>query len=79
VADPSARAQLEARYVNCFEAGYNDVEFVVDFGQQYGSGAPLYHTRIVTSAPYLRELLDLLTRTYGEYEAAHHDRCGGPR
>jgi hypothetical protein len=69
---------LEARYANCFEVGFNDVEFILSFGQQYESGDPLVHTRIVMSPSYVQEFLELVSRTLAEYRAAH-DPAGGGR
>ena len=69
--------RIEARYANSFEVGFNDVEFILSFGQQYGSGEPLVHTRIVLSPTYVQDFLDLVSRTLAEYRAAHHPDGGG--
>ena len=74
----SSRVPLEARYANCFEVGFNDVDFILSFGQQYESGDPLVHTRIVMSPSYVQEFLELVSRTLAEYRAAH-DPAGGGR
>lgn len=68
---------IEARYANSFEVGFNDVEFIVTFGQQYGSGDPLVHTRIVMNPSYVQEFLKLVSRTLAEYRAAHDPEGGG--
>ena len=68
---------LEARYANCFEVGFNDVEFILSFGQQYESGDPLVHTRIVMNPSYVQEFLELVSRTLAEYRAAHDPEGGG--
>ena len=67
----SPGVRIEARYANSFEVGFNDVEFILSFGQQYGSGDPLVHTRIVMSPSYVQDFLDLVARTFAEYRAAH--------
>ena len=73
----SPGARLEARYANSFEVGFNDVEFILTFGQQYESGDPLVHTRIVMSPTYVQDFLDLVSRTFAEYRAAHEPGEGG--
>jgi len=78
VTKPSPGVRIEARYANCFEVGFNDVEFILSFGQQYGSGDPLEHTRIVMSPTYVQDFLDLVARTLAEYRATH-DAEGGKR
>ena len=74
----SSSVRLEARYANCFEVGFNDVEFILSFGQQYESGDPLVHTRIVMSPTYVQDFLELVSRTLAEYRAAHNP-TGGER
>jgi hypothetical protein len=69
---------IEARYANSFEVGFNDVEFIVTFGQQYGSGDLLVHTRIVMSPSYVQDFLDLVSKTLAEYRIAHGS-AGGKR
>jgi putative protein kinase ArgK-like GTPase of G3E family len=43
-------SSLTARYANHCRVGQNLVEFILDFGQHYGEQAPVYHTRIITTA-----------------------------
>jgi Protein of unknown function (DUF3467) len=78
VTNPSPGVRIEARYANSFEVGFNDVEFIVTFGQQYGSGDPLVHTRIVMSPSYVQDFLDLVAKTLAEYRLAH-ESAGGKR
>jgi uncharacterized protein DUF3467 len=78
VTNPSPGVRIEARYANAFEVGFNDVEFIVTFGQQYGSGDLLVHTRIVMSPSYVQDFLDLVSKTLAEYRIAH-DSAGGKR
>ena len=68
---------LEARYANCINVGFNDVELVLDFGQQYEGGEPLYHTRIVTNPVYVPGFLDVLAGALAEYRAARGEDGGG--
>ena len=74
--DRDARAQggtPEARYANVFTIGHNALEFVLDFGQRYGThDTPCAHTRIVTNPSYARALLTTLSEAIAEYE-----RCFG--
>jgi hypothetical protein len=52
---------MDARYSNFFRVGRNAYELVIEFGQLYQrEEAPRMHTRIVTSLPYARELLQVL-------------------
>lgn len=73
----SPGARLEARYANFFEVGFNDVEFILTFGQQYESGEPLVHTRIVMSPTYVQDFLELVSRTLADYRATHNPQGGG--
>lgn len=73
----SPDGRLEARYANSFEAGFNDVEFILTFGQQYGSGDPLVHTRIVMNPSYVQDFVELVSRTFADYRAAHDPEGGG--
>ena len=67
--DPQDTGQLEARYANYFEVGYNAFEFLLDFGQFYldGEKAQL-HTRIITSPTYAKALLELLRASIDRHE-----------
>jgi hypothetical protein len=62
---------VEGRYANYFKVGHNAFEFVVEFAQLY-SEPPVekIHTRIITSPPYAKELLEVLQRAVDEYERA---------
>lgn len=61
---------IEARYANYFQIGQNAVEFVLEFGQQYGDETvPLLHTRIITSPSYVNNLLKVLQQALAEHEA----------
>ena len=53
--------QTIGRYANCFKVGYNAVEVVLEFGEQYTDGAASgVHTRIVTNPFCARALLATL-------------------
>jgi hypothetical protein len=61
--------QIEGRYANCFQVGYNAFEFAIDFGQFYANGSDgRIHTRIITSPNYMKALLQTLTTSIGGYE-----------
>ena len=63
--------QLEGRYANYFEVGYNAFEFLLKFGQFYPeNGKPQLHTRIVTSPTYAKALLMTLRESIEQYEQA---------
>ena len=60
---------LQGRYANHYRVGYNTYEFVIDFGQLYeGDNEALFHTRIVTSPRYAKELYKILSESIGGYE-----------
>jgi hypothetical protein len=68
---PVGETELEGRYANYFEVGFNAYEFIIDFGQQYPSGSERIHTRIITSPSMVRHLRDLLVRSLEEHEREH--------
>ena len=69
--NPSSRAATSAApkgvYSNYFEIGHTAFEFVLDFGQRYGSDPGPCHTRIVTSPIYAQALLETLRAALEEY------------
>jgi hypothetical protein len=62
----------EARYANYFKVGFNEVEFLLDFGQQHDGGKALIHTRIVISPGYVQSYLTLLMDSIAAYERASY-------
>ena len=49
------------KYANYFQAGFNEFEFVIDFGEFYSDQhEPVLHTRIITNPEYARRLQDVL-------------------
>jgi Protein of unknown function (DUF3467) len=67
--DPPPDA-IEGKYANFFQVGYNACEFLLDFGQMYENGtSERFHTRIVTSPSYAKELLKVLSESIAQYEA----------
>ncbi len=67
--DSGGARDLEGRYANHFQVGYNAFEFVLYFGQYYSEdeGAKL-HTRIVTGPSYAKALLEFLQDCIDKYE-----------
>ena len=66
------RSPREARYANYFEIGVNQEEIVIDLGQMYGEAEPVaFHTRIVTSPVYARELARLLEQAVARNRDEH--------
>jgi Protein of unknown function (DUF3467) len=60
---------VEGKYANYFQVGHNAFEFVIDFGQLYPDRQQQHvHTRIVTSPPYVKELLKVLKDSVQQYE-----------
>jgi hypothetical protein len=68
---PGSSAELEGRYSNHFQVGYNEFEFVVECGQKYGD-EPLarLQTRIITAPAFAKALFTLLQRSVEDYESA---------
>ncbi len=64
--------KLEGRYANYFKVGYNEFEFVIDFGQFYHDDEDTrMHTRIITSPAYMKALLETLRKSIEECERAY--------
>jgi hypothetical protein len=61
------RREVEGRYANYFQVGFNDAEFLLDFGQQYGESEPKVHTRVITSPAYIGAFMDLLAASLSKY------------
>ena len=63
--------KLEGKYANHFAVGYNQCEFVFDFGQSYSESdqAELY-SRIITSPLYAKAFLKMLQDTVMEFESS---------
>ncbi len=61
--------QLEGRYANNFQVGYNAFEFVLDLGQSYSENTEVgFHTRIVTGPAYAKMLSETLRGSLDQYE-----------
>ncbi|MDZ7581790.1 MAG: DUF3467 domain-containing protein [Deltaproteobacteria bacterium] len=64
--------RLEGRYANYFAVGYNEHEFVIDFGQSYSDNDhPELCTRIVTGPAYAKLFLKMLHESIETYEATY--------
>ena len=62
----------DGRYANFFKVGYNEFEFVVDFGQLFQQeDTPHLHTRIVTGPVFAKALWQTLRDSVGEFEARY--------
>lgn len=60
---------LEGRYANHFQVGYNAFEFVLYFGQYYAEDERAkLHTRIVTGPSYAKAMLEFLQDCIDKYE-----------
>ncbi len=69
--DDPTQGDIEGKYANYFQVGHNAFEFLLDFGQMYSDGIQEhFHTRIVTSPSYAKELLKVLGESIEQYEAA---------
>lgn len=77
----SETASLEGKYANFFKVGHNAFEFILDFGQSFvETSRETFHTRIITSPVYAKELLEVLQdsvakheRMYGEIRLHEHE------
>ena len=59
----------EARYANLFRVGFNALEFLLVFGQQFDdSEEERIHTRIVISPLHAKAFCELLESSLREYE-----------
>jgi hypothetical protein len=57
------------RYANYFQAGFNEFEFVIDFGEFYSDQhEPVLHTGIITNPEYARRLHDVLRDALRHYD-----------
>ena len=63
-------AVLVGVYANYFEIGHTAFEFVLDFGQRYGTSVAPCHTRIVTTPVYAQAMLVALRDALHDYTAA---------
>jgi hypothetical protein len=60
---------VEGRSSNHFELAYTEYEFLIDFGQAYGSaGEALVHTRIIMTPSSAKTLLRMLQEMVEKYE-----------
>jgi len=67
--DDPTQGGIDGKYANYFQVGHNAFEFLLDFGQVYSDGTPEhFHTRIVTSPSYAKELLKVLSESIQQYE-----------
>lgn len=68
---------FEARYVNHFQVGFNEFEFIFDFGQLHGRNGqavdvgPVQIARIVMAPPFAQALLTTLQRAIDAHERQH--------
>ena len=58
---------IEAKYANFFQVGFNDVEFLLEFGQDL-EGGPKIHTRVVLSPANVGSFLRLTTESWMSFE-----------
>ena len=63
------RREISGEYANYFRVGFNACEFVCEFGQFYPEEeASRFHTRIITTPTYMKNLIELLQESYHAYE-----------
>ncbi len=67
---PNSRGLL-GQYANCLNVGYNAIEFVLDFSQQYpGEDVPQIALRIITNPAYAKRFSEVLGRALDDYASA---------
>jgi hypothetical protein len=60
---------VEGRSSNHFELAFTESEFLIDFGQAYGSsGEALVHTRIIMTPRSAKTLVSMLQAMVEKYE-----------
>ena len=65
-------APFEGRYANCFNSGYNEFEFVFEFGQFFpGAGDPHWHTKVITSPAYAKAFFETIRESLTSYESTY--------
>lgn len=69
ICDPSP-PELEGRYANHFQVGYNANECLIDFGQDFGQTPPQIHTRIIIHSRNLGFFLELIRRTASNWQTS---------
>ena len=62
---------LVGSYANFLVVGHNAFEFILDFGQGYGVGAPNMHMRVVTTPVYAKAMLEALRTSIERFETQH--------
>ena len=58
---------IEGKYANFFQVGFNEVEFILEFGQEFEDG-PRIHTRVVLSPANVGSFLRLTTESWMSFE-----------
>lgn len=58
---------VEGKYANYFRVGFNDVEFILEFGQEL-EGGPRIHTRVVFSPANVPSFLRLASESWKSFE-----------
>ena len=73
-------SEQHPRFSNHFAIGFNEEEFLLQFGLMYeGQPAPRIHTTVITTPRYARKLLALLRETIDEHESRPGKRARSQR
>jgi len=66
------------KYANHFAIGFNQYEFILDFGQSYSENDPAEPCmRVVTTPAYARAFVEALSKSIAQYEE-EFGTIGGP-
>ena len=61
--------KMKGKYANTYQIGFNQLEFVLDFGQSYrGDEDEYFHTRIVSTPTHTKDLCTTLMLSIQKYE-----------
>jgi Protein of unknown function (DUF3467) len=70
VSEAGRRRPVEGRSANHFEMAFTESEFLLDFGQAYGTSKDaLLHTRIIMTPIAAKTLSRMLARLIDQYES----------
>jgi Protein of unknown function (DUF3467) len=65
-------SQTDPFFANHFSIGYNDEEFLLQFGRMYvGQNDPAVVFTVITTPGYARRLRDLLNESIDRYNLEH--------
>ena len=67
MSSPEGPEAAESKYANFFRVSFNDLEFILEFGQEF-LDQPEIHTRVVLSPANVGPFLKLTTESWMQFE-----------